>query len=144
MSKTVCFVCPKCASISSGTSGIIKKCNYCNIELIETDMLFSEMFSSAKAEDIKLKEQSLKEKYAYSNPLYNEELDKQIREQVRKEVDNIKPASQNSNVPKCPTCGSTNIKRISTANRAVSIGLFGLLSGKIGKNYECKNCKAKW
>lgn len=49
-----------------------------------------------------------------------------------------------SNTPKCPTCGSTNVKHISTLNRAVSIGVFGLFSSKIGKNYECLNCKAKW
>ena len=49
-----------------------------------------------------------------------------------------------SNIPTCPTCGSTNVKHISTLNRAVSIGVFGLFSSKIGKNYECLNCKAKW
>lgn len=48
------------------------------------------------------------------------------------------------NIPKCPTCGSTNVKHISTLNRAVSIGVFGLFSSKIGKNYECLHCKAKW
>ena len=56
-----------------------------------------------------------------------------------------KPQSQqNTNKPKCPTCGSTNVKHISTLNRAVSIGVFGLFSSKIGKNYECLNCKSKW
>lgn len=48
------------------------------------------------------------------------------------------------NTPKCPTCGSTKIKRISTLNRAVSIGMLGIFSGKIGKSYECLDCKAKW
>lgn len=52
--------------------------------------------------------------------------------------------NQQSNIPKCPTCGSTNVKYISTLNRAVSIGVFGLFSSKIGKNYECLNCKVKW
>lgn len=51
---------------------------------------------------------------------------------------------QSSNIPKCPTCGSTNIKHISTLNRAVSIGILGIFSGKIGKNYECLDCKARW
>lgn len=55
-----------------------------------------------------------------------------------------KPQYQQSNKPKCPTCGSTNVKHISTLNRAVSIGVFGLFSSKIGKNYECLHCKAKW
>lgn len=46
--------------------------------------------------------------------------------------------------PKCPMCGSTNTQIISTLNRAVSIGMVGLASSKIGKQYECKNCKHKW
>lgn len=135
MSELVSFVCPRCSTVIGDFANEKVNCRFCNTLMIETDVLYKDAFRNR---------QSLKEKYAYSNPLYNEKLDKQIREQVRKEVDNIKPASQNSNIPKCPTCGSTNIKRISTANRAVSIGLFGLLSGKIGKNYECRNCKAKW
>ena len=51
---------------------------------------------------------------------------------------------QTKDIPKCPTCGSINIKRITTLDRAISIGFLGLLSGDIGKNYECLNCKAKW
>lgn len=46
--------------------------------------------------------------------------------------------------PKCPACGSTNTERISTLNRAVSVAAVGLASSKIGKQYECKNCKHKW
>lgn len=46
--------------------------------------------------------------------------------------------------PKCPNCGSTNTQIISTLNRAISIGTSGLASPKIGKQYECKNCKHKW
>ena len=52
--------------------------------------------------------------------------------------------NKETNIPTCPTCGSTNVKHISTLNRAVSIGVFGLFSSKIGKNYECLHCKAKW
>lgn len=52
--------------------------------------------------------------------------------------------NQQANIPTCPTCGSTNVRHISTLNRAVSIGVFGLFSSKIGKNYECLNCKSKW
>ena len=46
--------------------------------------------------------------------------------------------------PKCPVCGSTNTERISTLNRTVSIATLGLASSKIGKQYQCKNCKHKW
>ena len=44
------------------------------------------------------------------------------------------------NLPKCPACGSLNIKKIGSVERAASVGLFGLFSKKIGKTFECKNC----
>lgn len=46
--------------------------------------------------------------------------------------------------PKCPMCFSLNTRRISTANRAVSVAAVGLASSKIGKQYECLDCKHKW
>ncbi len=42
--------------------------------------------------------------------------------------------------PKCPICGSTNISKISTMNRTTSIVGFGILSKKIGKQWQCNNC----
>lgn len=48
------------------------------------------------------------------------------------------------NMPKCPTCGSHNIERISGMKRFVSTGLFGLTSSNIGKTMHCKNCGCKW
>lgn len=36
--------------------------------------------------------------------------------------------------PKCPTCGSTKIRKISGTKRAASILGFGILSNNIGKN----------
>lgn len=49
-------------------------------------------------------------------------------------------SNSNVNIPKCPTCGSTNITKIGTFNRMLSTGLFGLASGKIGKTMKCNNC----
>lgn len=46
--------------------------------------------------------------------------------------------------PTCPICGSHNTECISTLNRTVSIATVGLASSKIGKQYQCKNCKHKW
>jgi len=47
---------------------------------------------------------------------------------------------------KCPNCGasSTNIKRITTLNRAISVNLVGIASDKIGKQFECNQCHYKW
>lgn len=61
--------------------------------------------------------------------------------ELQKEIDKIK---QNKHIIRCPICGSADVKKISTASRATSVAMFGLASSKIGKQYECKNCKHKW
>ena len=56
------------------------------------------------------------------------------------ENDKVKQA----NVPKCPTCGSSNIKRVSGTSKAVSVAMFGLLSQKVKKQFRCNNCGYEW
>lgn len=48
------------------------------------------------------------------------------------------------NIPKCPTCGSSNIEKISLGKKAVRGALFGLFSSDVRKTMHCKNCGAKW
>ena len=43
---------------------------------------------------------------------------------------------------KCPYCNSNNVKKITTVNRAVSTGMVGIASSKIGKQWHCNNCKS--
>lgn len=54
--------------------------------------------------------------------------------------DRIKQA----NAPKCPTCQSTNIEKISIGKKAVGGALFGLFSSDIRNTMHCKNCGTKW
>ena len=54
-------------------------------------------------------------------------------------------SSSNINLPRCPTCSSTNIEKISGANKAASVAVFGILSlGHISKTFKCKNCGMKF
>lgn len=48
------------------------------------------------------------------------------------------------NTPHCPTCNSTDIKRISTTEKVTNIALFGLLGNKRKKTFHCNNCKYEW
>lgn len=56
----------------------------------------------------------------------------------------INNQQQEDNTPRCPTCKSTNIEKITTLNKVVSIELLGLASNKIGKQFKCKNCGYMW
>lgn len=49
-----------------------------------------------------------------------------------------------SATPRCPTCGSTDIKKLDSLDRTVSTAVWGIASGKIGKQFKCKHCGYMW
>ena len=49
-----------------------------------------------------------------------------------------------SNTPKCPTCSSTNIKKISGLSKAGSVAMWGIFSRKIHKQWHCNSCGSEW
>lgn len=51
---------------------------------------------------------------------------------------------QINNLPKCPTCGATNVEKIGGLERGASVGMWGLFSKKINKTFKCKNCGYTW
>lgn len=137
--------CPKCGDITCSQKG--ENCDYCNEPYIVTD--YEYILNDGGRGVTKRKE--IFEKYVKPNPLFDEELynkrmgvEKALQEATSNRLYMEKQLAQKVNVPRCPTCGSTNVRRISTLDRAVSVGILGIFSGKIGKNYECLNCKAKW
>lgn len=89
---------------------------------------------------------------------YKDNMKKSIIEKYEKYADNIarygkrehditqriSHQSSNQNVPKCPTCGSTNIEKISTTSKVVGATMFGLLSKTARSQFKCKNCGYKW
>ena len=73
------------------------------------------------------------------------ERDMAIGDVIRQGAD-VKTAFRNGgqNMPKCPTCGSTNIRRMSGVERGASIATFGIFSKKINKTFKCGNCGYTW
>lgn len=49
-----------------------------------------------------------------------------------------------ANIPKCPTCQSANIKKISGISKAGSVALWGIFSQKVKKQWHCNNCGSEW
>lgn len=52
--------------------------------------------------------------------------------------------NSNLNIPKCITCGSANIKRISATSKVANTVAFGLLGTKRHKTFHCNNCGYEW
>ena len=73
------------------------------------------------------------------------ERDMAIGDAIRQGAD-VKTAFRNGgqNMPKCPTCGSLNVRHISGDERAASVGFFGIFSKKINKTFKCGNCGYTW
>lgn len=71
----------------------------------------------------------------------------EIRAQRKRDWEDIKAsAKERSLSPKCPICGSTNIKKISFTSRAVKTALFGAVGAidDAGKTWKCNNCGSKF
>lgn len=49
------------------------------------------------------------------------------------------------NIPKCPICGSTDLSKITTTQKAGKAVLFGLFaSGDMSKTWKCNKCGSKF
>ena len=48
------------------------------------------------------------------------------------------------NKPKCPTCSSQNLKKISATSKVVNTAVFGLFGTKRHKTFHCNNCGYEW
>ena len=68
----------------------------------------------------------------------NPNLSKREYKVVGTVVDPTKPQ------PKCPTCQSTNIRKMGGIERGISIYAFGIFSKKINKTFKCQNCGYTW
>ena len=73
------------------------------------------------------------------------ERDMAIGDAIRQGAD-VKTTFRNGgqNMPKCPTCGSLNVRHISGGDRVASVGFFGIFSKKINKTFKCGNCGYTW
>lgn len=68
-----------------------------------------------------------------------------IGDAIRNGAD-VKTAFRNGgqNMPKCPTCGSLKVEKISTGKKVFGVAMFGLFSSDVRNTMHCKNCGYKW
>lgn len=75
------------------------------------------------------------------NELYHDmESKKRVSEAMAKHAGTI----SSSNIPKCPTCSSTNLKKISVTSKVTNTALFGIFGTKRHKTFHCNNCGYEW
>lgn len=146
----LCY-CKKCGRIVQEEYGSSEqKCDYCNNSLLSVPDKFlggkSKLFIKKE-----LKDQFIND-YIKSSPEFNQYLFEHREEDMfnKRMSDRAKLAhgasilEEKSRVPKCPTCGSTNIRKMSGIERGASIAAFGIFSKKINKTFRCGNCGYTW
>lgn len=131
-------------------NSIPNKCNICGGNLIDTKISYEEYKKLPKTKrcpKCKRKYPKLFIKCSKCNvqliklSTENKRLDKQV-EEIRKQTQESHSSQQN--IPKCPTCGSTDIKKLSTTSKVLGVGLLGLASKTVGKTYKCNKCGCYW
>ncbi len=115
-------------------------CPYCKNEIKEINITYEEYDTiTSISKDINFLEKMIQLKnediVEYQLKLNQFKASVDVQSQVKKEE---------SNKPKCPTCGSTKLTKVSTMSKAGSVFMFGLFSQKVKKTWHCENCKYEW
>ena len=140
--------CDKCGSILDDYGNKSEtKCRFCSNELKRVPEKYLESpefdFMLGDGMEEELLQELVFSSLNFEQTIYNER-EREI-EQRSNDWQNIKSIQQQkSNTPKCPTCQSTNIRKIGGVERGVSIWAFGLLSKKINKTFKCGSCGYTW
>lgn len=51
---------------------------------------------------------------------------------------------EQANIPKCPTCQSASIRKVSVTSKVTNTALFGIFGTKRYKTFHCNNCGYEW
>ena len=152
--------CPRCGWVRGWVYMLVykdreEKCKYCNHALRDTEETCYDIKTISKRKGMD-DEEYVQTHYVYNNPEYDKNAEEYRKIKYKEELEESKRrnnaeftekffAERNAtNLPKCPSCGSTNISKIGIGERALSVGMFGMLSGKIGKTHKCNNCGNMW
>lgn len=117
--------CPRCLKASWTKENANKICMFCNTKMKESIYAtYDEVHQFCE------KHPELKQSPEFSEEAYNKRI-------------NYVPIEYGSNSStRCPYCKSSNCKKIGVVGRSVSVGLFGLASGKVGKQWHCNKCSS--
>ena len=143
-------ICKSCGAISFNKEDI---CPVCNIPLITVPFFTGRKIDNLGGEDRdkyieeitgqKLNPIMVQKRKDYLKKIYKEQkeiLQKRIRKSEESRINEYQQKYLAEHNIHCPYCNSTNVTKIGTVNRAVSVGMLGLASKKIGKQWHCNNC----
>ena len=147
-------ICKSCGAISFNKEDI---CPVCNIPLITVPFFTGRKIDNLGGEDRdkyieeitgqKLNPIMVQKRKDYLKKIYKEQkeiLQKRIRKSEESRINEYQQKYLAEHNIHCPYCNSSNVTKIGTVNRAVSVGMLGLASSKIGKTHKCNDCGSTW
>lgn len=100
--------------------------------------------ANAEAEEEKRKDEAIKKRRERERQeKEQEQRERQQREREQK-AKAVETAMNPLPIPKCPTCGSTRLKKISAAKRGLHAWAFGIFSKTAFSQFECEDCGYKF
>ena len=150
-----------------------KKCKFCGskMKLLSEELkykyhIFVEDWEQISREEMIIRKENFVMSELKSNPFFsdeeykkqvqnqkqiNEELEEYQQKQNLEQQNKINQEAQKildkqNCIPKCPICGSTNIKKITMTTRVAKTATFGIAGAvdDAGKTYKCNNCGSKF
>ena len=145
-------ICPKCRGLYFDQD---QQCDNCKIELLDTDDFnttlgeYYQMNHSQRVANRYNPQYEIVCKYQFPEIYeYNEQKSQQeykaLQRKAQQKMIEKEQIEKQQNTPKCPTCGSTNIEKISAGKKAIGFVAVGVFSSNLGKTMHCKNCGYKW
>ena len=136
------YLCPICGATYTNTDARNNEhvCKFCNKELIKINMTLKENTDFLIMDGTTVKDQTR----ILANKFGGFQFSEKAYENIMNIVNNKKQSTTQPSTPHCPTCNSTNIRKIGTGERAVSIIGLGLFSHKINKTWKCNDCGHTW
>lgn len=86
--------------------------------------------------DSDLVKKNQNEATAYDTKIKAEIQEKLDEERRKAEEEAAKPVY----TPKCPVCGSPDLRKISATSKVLDVAFWGFAAGKPKKTYHCNNC----
>ena len=140
-STTGMNVCPKCGKFIIAK----QKCPDCGTDMIDCNCTEAEWASMLLDDTLDKWEEQMRNKYVLSSDKFDNDLYRNCIKDEKKEdayynelMNNAPPTIH------CPTCSSTNIKKVSGTSKAISAVMFGLFSQKVKKQFHCNSCGYEW
>lgn len=148
--------CPVCGEVYCFLVTLKDKsiCGNCKSTLIDTGKTLEQYYTELNTREPENVQKYIREKYIYidENKLFDPIKENKRLKEIMELEDAIKKAQnykqqiqKNTNTPRCPTCGSTNVEKISGVSKFGKAALFGIFSvGTLTKTFRCKNCGMKF